>query len=115
LAGSSGGPHNESSAGEGPKIPPEFSTGARHGMRVLGRASGVGIGAGCLTAILTVVALLAGLWLDSLLDSRPMFTLMFVLGSIPLSLILMVVYVQNLSKRVSQSILSETQKTDKEP
>ena len=45
---------------------------------------------GCLTLMIVMLALGAGLWLDSRLDTRPLFALLLVLGSIPVTLYLMV-------------------------
>ena len=41
---------------------------------------------GVLTVVVLVVALFGGLWLDRLLDTRPLFTVVLLLGSFPLSL-----------------------------
>ena len=41
---------------------------------------------GCVTVVIVVGALLAGLWLDSLFNTRPLFTIVFLLASIPVSL-----------------------------
>jgi len=84
-------------------------------MSAVGRASGVGFSAGCLTVLVTLGALLLGLWLDGLLGTRPMLTLAFVLGSIPLGLILLVFYVLHFSRQVSQGIAADQQLHDKEP
>ncbi len=43
---------------------------------------------GCVTLIIVFVALFAGLWLDRLLDSKPVFTILLLLGSAPFSLFL---------------------------
>jgi hypothetical protein len=93
----------------------EFSQGARLGMSAVGRASGVGFSAGCLTVVLTLGALLLGLWLDGQLGTKPMFTLAFVLTSIPLGLIFLVFYVLHFSRRVSQGIAADQRQLDKEP
>jgi len=45
---------------------------------------------GCLTILVIGVALAAGLWLDQQFGTKPLFTLALVLGSIPVTLILMV-------------------------
>jgi len=45
---------------------------------------------GCVTLIVVFAALGIGLWLDSQLDSRPVFTLILVLGSVPVTIYLMV-------------------------
>lgn len=46
-------------------------------------------GAGCVTLVLILVSLVAGLWLDGVFHTRPMFTLLLVLGSIPITMFLM--------------------------
>jgi len=43
---------------------------------------------GCITLLIVVVALIGGLWLDKQLDSKPVFTIILVVGSAPLSLFL---------------------------
>ena len=45
---------------------------------------------GCVTLAIIAGALVAGMWLDSQVDSRPLFTLLLVLGSVPVTLYLMV-------------------------
>lgn len=44
---------------------------------------------GCLTLIIIIVALFAGLWIDKTLDTKPLFTLILMVGSVPVTLILM--------------------------
>jgi len=44
---------------------------------------------GCLTMAVVLLALFAGLWLDRYLDSRPLFTVGLLLGSVPVTLFLM--------------------------
>lgn len=43
---------------------------------------------GCLTLIIVLIAVFGGLWLDRTFGTRPVFTLILVLGSAPLSLVL---------------------------
>lgn len=45
---------------------------------------------GCVTSIIILVALGAGLWIDRVLDSRPVFTLLLMLGSVPVTIYLMI-------------------------
>ncbi len=45
---------------------------------------------GCVTLIVIFAALGSGLWLDSQFDTRPVFTLVLVLGSVPVTIYLMV-------------------------
>ncbi len=44
---------------------------------------------GCLTVLLILGALGAGLWLDARFDTRPLFTLVLVLGSVPVTIYLL--------------------------
>ena len=48
----------------------------------------VGGEVGCLTLFIVIIALIAGLWLDRTFGTKPMFTLIFLLGSAPFSLFL---------------------------
>lgn len=45
---------------------------------------------GCVTLVVILVALAAGLWLDNQLDSRPLFTVLLMLGSVPVTIYLMI-------------------------
>lgn len=45
---------------------------------------------GCVTVLIIAVALVAGLWLDAQFDTRPLLTIIFLLGSVPVTLYLMV-------------------------
>ena len=81
--------------------PPSVSIGK--GLGLVGRASGVGVSAGFITAGFTVGALFLGIWVDRMLGTRPAFTLTFVLGSIPVSLVVMVWFVLRNARRVSQA------------
>ena len=44
---------------------------------------------GCLVVGLVLVAVVAGIWLDRALGTRPVLTLVLVLGSVPLTLLLL--------------------------
>ena len=45
---------------------------------------------GCLTLVVILITVLAGLWLDNTFHTKPVFTLVLLLAGIPLSVILMV-------------------------
>lgn len=45
--------------------------------------------AGCVTLLLVGAGLGLGLWLDARFDTRPIFTLLFVLGSVPITMYLL--------------------------
>jgi len=44
---------------------------------------------GCLTLVIIGIALVAGLWLDTRFDTKPLFALGLVIASVPLTLFLM--------------------------
>ncbi len=48
--------------------------------------AGVAAQVGCLTLVIVLAAVMAGLWLDARFDTKPWFTLGLVVVSIPLSL-----------------------------
>jgi ABC-type transport system involved in cytochrome c biogenesis permease subunit len=52
------------------------------------RFMGIGAQVGCLTLAIVLGAVFGGIWLDRLLGTRPVLTLIFVLGSAPFSLVL---------------------------
>jgi hypothetical protein len=70
--------------------------------------------AGCLTLGIVLAALGAGLWLDSQLHTRPLFALVLVLGSIPVTLFLMVRLVLSVAPRIQVRALEATKGPEKE-
>ncbi|MEW6568260.1 MAG: AtpZ/AtpI family protein [Chloroflexota bacterium] len=67
---------------------------------------------GCLTLVIVLVALGAGLWLDSRLNTRPLFALILVLGSIPVTLYLMVRIVLSAAPRLQVAARQATRPAD---
>ena len=59
--------------------------------------------AGCLTLVIIIGALFGGLWLDSQLDTRPLFTLLLLIGSIPVTVILMFWVVRRATAHIKPS------------
>ncbi len=49
----------------------------------------VGSQVGCMTTIIILIALVIGLWLDRVFSTKPMFTILFTIGSIPFTLVAM--------------------------
>ena len=41
---------------------------------------------GCLTPVIILVALFAGLWLDQQFETKPLFTILFIVGSAPVAI-----------------------------
>lgn len=63
----------------------------QQGRRNMALAVGALLGqVGCLTLVVILVALVAGLWLDRQLDTRPLFTVLLMLGSVPVTIFLMI-------------------------
>ncbi len=44
---------------------------------------------GCITIVITIAAMLLGLWLDARFETRPTITLVLTLGSLPVTLVVM--------------------------
>jgi F0F1-type ATP synthase assembly protein I len=51
--------------------------------------AGVAGSVGCLTVLIIFLALLLGLWLDNQFQTRPLFTIVFLIGSVPVTLVAM--------------------------
>lgn len=66
--------------------------------------AGVAAQVGCLTLIIILGAVLGGLWLDARFQTRPLLTILLVLGSIPLSLVLMFVVVRAATSRIQKNL-----------
>ena len=57
---------------------------------------------GCLTLVIILGAIIAGLWLDNQYQTRPLFTLILVLASIPITLFLMFRLVFSFAPRIQK-------------
>ena len=55
---------------------------------------------GCLTMVIIVAALILGLWLDKNFDTKPLFTLILMIGSVPVTLVVMFMVVNSATKRM---------------
>jgi len=55
---------------------------------------------GCLTLVIIFLALFAGLWLDRSLETKPLFTIVFLIGSVPVTLLLMFRVVKAATDRI---------------
>ena len=56
--------------------------------------------AGCITVFIIAIALLAGLWLDNQLGTRPLFLIGLLLASVPVTLITMFWVVRQATSRI---------------
>jgi len=55
---------------------------------------------GCLTLVIILVALVAGLWLDNQFQTRPMFTIILIIVSMPITIFLMFRVVLTFAPRI---------------
>lgn len=66
--------------------------------------------------IVVVAALFGGLWLDSLLNTKPLFTLVLVIGSVPVGIFLMYrVAISVISRSRTQPKTNNAPQGDKSP
>jgi F0F1-type ATP synthase assembly protein I len=64
---------------------------------------------GCASSALVVGALLLGLWLDSMLGTEPILALVFIILSVPISLVVMVYMVLGAARRITPPQTPQTQ------
>ena len=57
---------------------------------------------GCLTVIIILAAFFAGRWLDSRFDSDALFTVIFMVASVPVTLVVMVWVVRSVTSRFAK-------------
>ncbi|MEA4908069.1 MAG: AtpZ/AtpI family protein [Chloroflexi bacterium] len=55
---------------------------------------------GCLTLVIVLAAVLAGLWLDSQFQTRPIMTFVLVIASVPISILVMLAVVRSAVARL---------------
>lgn len=55
---------------------------------------------GCLTLVIIFAALFTGLWLDRYFETRPLFTVVLLIGSVPVTLFLMFRVVKAATSRI---------------
>jgi hypothetical protein len=58
-------------------------------------------GVGCLVFFIVFVSLIAGLLLDRFLDTRPLFTLIFIIGSAPIMFVAVLWVVKKATQRLN--------------
>ncbi len=66
---------------------------------------------GCLTLVIILAALLVGLWLDRQFDTRPIFTVVLMIGSIPVTLTAMFWVVRKATSRLEPVPKTQNSKT----
>lgn len=55
---------------------------------------------GCLTPLILLGALFVGLWLDRQFDTKPLFTILFIVGSAPVSVFVLYRIVRSATKKL---------------
>jgi F0F1-type ATP synthase assembly protein I len=69
---------------------------------------------GCVTLIIILAAVLLGLWVDNINGTKPWFTLMFLLVSVPISLASMFLVVRSAIGRIKTDTSEEKPMEDEE-
>ena len=69
---------------------------------------------GCLTLAIIVLALVAGLWLDNQFHTRPLFALVLVMASVPVTLYLMFRVVLKFAPQIEDAYKPSTDSEDEE-
>ncbi|HLF91343.1 MAG TPA: AtpZ/AtpI family protein [Anaerolineales bacterium] len=72
---------------------------------------------GCLTLVIIFASLFGGLWLDNQFATRPLFTVLLLIGSIPVTLVTMFWVVRKATahiKPASKNSLSQSEEADRE-
>jgi F0F1-type ATP synthase assembly protein I len=71
---------------------------------------------GCLVLAVVVIALFSGLWLDGVLNTKPLFTLVLVIGSVPLGIYIMYrVAMGVINRSLTQPQASTSTQGEKQP
>ncbi len=55
---------------------------------------------GCFTPVIIIGFLFAGIWLDGVVHSKPLFTIVFILVSMPISILVLMAIVRSATKRL---------------
>lgn len=66
---------------------------------------------GCLTLAVIIITLLGGLWLDARFDTKPIFTVLLLVGSIPVTIIMMFWVVRKATARIKPAEPAEKVET----
>lgn len=69
---------------------------------------------GCLTVVIILIALLGGMYLDNLFNSKPNFTIGFLIGSIPVSMFVMLFVSRATVKKIKTRTAQEDQEVGKQ-
>ena len=78
--------------------------------KALAQGSFIGLQVGCSAVAVTIGALLLGLWLDGQLHTRPWFTLILLILSMPVTVFL----IYRLAQRAARSLQAREQQQEKD-
>lgn len=67
---------------------------------------------GCVTVVIIIASLLLGLWLDNLLDTKPILTIVCILASIPVSLFSLVRIALSAATRIQAPAKDDVETSD---
>jgi F0F1-type ATP synthase assembly protein I len=69
---------------------------------------------GCLTTVIVLAAMLVGLWLDNQFGTRLVFTIIFLVGSVPVTVVTMLWVVRKATAKIKPISKSEETQTTQE-
>ncbi len=69
---------------------------------------------GCLTLVVVFIALFLGLWLDKYFETKPLFTVILLIGSVPVTLFLMFRVAMSAVERIKPTLPQKNQSTEEE-
>lgn len=70
---------------------------------------------GCLTLLVIFFALFGGLWLDNRFQTRPLFTIILMIGSVPVTLVAMFLVVRATTSRMLNKNSSASESSEEVP
>ena len=68
---------------------------------------------GCLTPVIILSALFAGLWLDRQFETKPLFTILFIVGSAPISVFVLYRIVRTATAKLKTD--NQVKKSEEDP
>ena len=69
---------------------------------------------GCITVVIVFGALFAGIWVDRLIGTRPLFTVGLLLGSVPVTIFIMFWLVKSAVAKIQPVVPAQTGRKEKE-
>ncbi len=69
---------------------------------------------GCITPVILIGALFVGLWLDRQFGTKPLFTVIFIVGSAPVSVVILYRIVKSATGRLKITSSNSAKKSEEE-